>query len=358
MPDRSRVRWSQLKVGVVALSSLIILAVLILLLTNSKGMFHSNEPLRTYMDDASGVVEKTPVRLNGIGIGYVDKIRLTNSKQRNRAVEFDMKIDERHLRDIPVDSIAGIAAANLLGEKFINITKGTSSQTVQPGAEIPSSPNINDVPELLAQMNNVLQSFQTIVGRADNLLAGVEQGKGNLGKILKDEEFYNRLTAIESEGQKLLSDIRTSNGTIGKLIYDPSLYNEFQAPLKRIDAILASLQAGQGTAGKLLNDRALYDEVQKTVAEINALVAQVNSGQGNLGKLIKDQEFYNKLNELLGKLDTTMDKINSGQGTLGQIMVNPQLYEALTGTTREFQSLAKDMRANPKKFLTIRLTLF
>jgi phospholipid/cholesterol/gamma-HCH transport system substrate-binding protein len=53
-----------------------------------------------------------------------------------------------------------------------------------------------------------------------------------------------------------------------------------------------------------------------------------------------------------------MDKINSGQGTLGQLMVNPQLYEALTGTTREFQSLAKDMRANPKKFLTIRLTLF
>jgi phospholipid/cholesterol/gamma-HCH transport system substrate-binding protein len=39
-------------------------------------------------------------------------------------------------------------------------------------------------------------------------------------------------------------------------------------------------------------------------------------------------------------------------------MVNPQLFEALNGASREFQSLAKDMRANPKKFLTIRLTLF
>ena len=53
-----------------------------------------------------------------------------------------------------------------------------------------------------------------------------------------------------------------------------------------------------------------------------------------------------------------MDKINAGQGTLGQFLVNPQLYDALNGATREFQSLAKDMRANPKKFLTIRLTLF
>jgi phospholipid/cholesterol/gamma-HCH transport system substrate-binding protein len=357
MPDRSRIRWSQLKVGIIALTALIIMAILILLLTNSKGVFRRYIALRTYMDDASGVSEKTPVRLNGISIGYVDRIRLTNSKNPGRAVEFDMQVDEVRMRDIPVDSVAGIAAANLLGEKFINITKGASNQSVRPDSELRSLPT-QDIPELLAQMNNVLQSFQTIVNRADNLLAGVEQGQGNIGKLLKDEEFYNRLTAIEGEGQKLLSDIRTSNGTIGKLIHDPSLYNDLQAPLKRMDAILAGMQAGQGTAGKLLNDQALYDEVQKTVGEIRGLVAQVNSGQGTLGKLVKDEAFYHRLDDLLGKLAMSMDKLNAGQGTLGQLMVNPQLYEALTGTTREFQSLAKDMRANPKKFLSLRLTLF
>ena len=60
----------------------------------------------------------------------------------------------------------------------------------------------------------------------------------------------------------------------------------------------------------------------------------------------------------MAKFNATIDKINSGQGTLGQFMVNPQLYDSLNGATREFQSLAKDMRANPKKFLTIRLVLF
>jgi len=357
MPDRSRIRWAQLKVGVVALASLIILAVLILLLTNSKGVFRPYMPLRTYMDDASGVSEKTPVRLNGISIGYVDRIRLTGSKNPNRAIEFDMRVEERRMRDIPVDSVAGIDAANLLGEKFINITRGASNQTVQPDAELKSLAT-QDIPELMAQMSNVLGSFQTIVGRADNLLAGVEQGKGNIGKLLKDEEFYDRLTAIETEGQKLLADLRTSDGTLGKLIHDPSLYNDIDAPLKRIDAILAGMQAGQGTAGKLLNDRSLYDELQKTVSEIHGLVAQVNSGQGTVGKLVKDEDFYRRLDDLLAKLGTTMDKLNSGQGTLGQFMTNPQLYESLNGATREFQSLAKDMRANPKKFLTIRLTLF
>jgi len=60
----------------------------------------------------------------------------------------------------------------------------------------------------------------------------------------------------------------------------------------------------------------------------------------------------------VAKFNGTIDKINAGQGTLGQMLVNPALFDSLVGATREFQSLAKDMRANPKKFLTIRLALF
>ena len=39
-------------------------------------------------------------------------------------------------------------------------------------------------------------------------------------------------------------------------------------------------------------------------------------------------------------------------------MVNPQLYESLNGMTGELHGLVKDMRANPKKFLRIKLAIF
>jgi phospholipid/cholesterol/gamma-HCH transport system substrate-binding protein len=39
-------------------------------------------------------------------------------------------------------------------------------------------------------------------------------------------------------------------------------------------------------------------------------------------------------------------------------MVNPSLYDSLDGTTRELHGLLKDFRANPKKFLRIKLGLF
>jgi phospholipid/cholesterol/gamma-HCH transport system substrate-binding protein len=357
MAERSKVRWSQLKVGVLALTAFVIVFVLVFLLTSSKGLFQQNALLLTYMEDASGMANGTPVRLNGILIGFLDQLRLTNSPDPKRAVEFDLMVKKKYLVDIPVDSVATIAAANLLGDKFINITRGQDSRTVQPGAELRSLQG-QDIPELMAQSANVLQSFQTIVKRVDGLLAGVEAGKGNIGLLLKDDELYRRLNGIASEGQKLLSDVRTGNGSLSKLIYSDEFYQELRSPIQRIDKILGDLQAGQGSAGKLLHDPVLYDEMNKTVGELRTLLADVNSGKGTLGKLVKNDDLHQRFQELLAKLNTTVDKINTGQGTIGQLMQNPQLYESLTGATHEFQSLARDMRSNPKRFLTIRLTLF
>lgn len=357
MPSPKKIRWAQLKVGVVAIVAFVILAFLIFLLTRSKGLFQSYALLRTYMEDASGIAQGSLVRLNGISVGYLDQVRLSDSGEAKRTVEFDMMVKEQYLRDIPVDSSVGISAANLLGDKFLNISKGRSQQTVRPGAELVSQ-EIKDIPELMSAMANLLATFQVSVNRVDALLAGVEQGKGNIGKLLKDEELYTRLNGIALEGQKLLVDIRGGHGTFSKLIYDDELYKELQSPLKRIDAMLADLQNGQGSAGKLLKDPALYDELHRTVVEIRQLVADVNAGKGLAGKLLKDDALYAKFNELAAKLTTTVDKINSGQGTLGQFLVNPALYDSLTNATHEFRALANDMRTNPKKFLTIRLTLF
>jgi phospholipid/cholesterol/gamma-HCH transport system substrate-binding protein len=358
MPERAKVRWSQLKVGVIGLTAFIILFVLVFLLTSSKGgIFQRNVLLRTYMDDASGMADGTPVRLNGITIGYLDSLRLVPTTDPKRNVEFNMKVQEKYLASIPVDSIAAISAANLLGDKFINITRGQDTHTVSEGAELGSLQG-QDIPELMAQSANLLQSFQTIIGRLDNIMAGVEAGKGNIGLFLQDRELYDRLNGIAQEGQKLLADVRNGSGTVSKLLYDDSLYQEVRAPIKRIDAILADLQSGQGSAGKFLKDPALFDDAKSTIVEIRTLLNDLNAGKGTAGKLLKDTQLHDRLDQLVARFTATVDRINSGQGTLGQFVVNPQLYESLTGVTREFQSLAKDMRANPKKFLTIRLALF
>jgi phospholipid/cholesterol/gamma-HCH transport system substrate-binding protein len=331
---------------------------MVFLLTGSKGgLFKHNVLLRTYMDDASGLGDGTAVRLNGIAIGYLDRLELTGSRDPKRAVGFAMLVQPEYLSQIPVDSVVGIGAANLLGDKFLNITKGQSPDHVKEGAELKPLES-QDIPELLKQMATLLTTFQTSVNRVDALLAGVEAGQGNLGKLLKDEGLYNTINAITAEGQKLLTDIRTGNGTLSKLIYDDKLYQEARAPLQRVDAILAGVQSGQGTVGKALKDPALFDEAKQTIAELNKLMADINAGKGSAGKFIKDEELYRQAVVLVNRLDGTMQKISAGQGTVGQLLVNPALYDTLNSTTAEAQSLVKDIRANPKKFLSLTIKIF
>jgi phospholipid/cholesterol/gamma-HCH transport system substrate-binding protein len=358
MPDHSKIGWSQLRVGVLAITAFAILTVMVFLLTSTKGgLFQHNILLRTYMDDASGVGDGTAVRLNGITVGYLDRLVLTGSRDPKRAVQFDMLVQPNYLTRIPIDSVVGIGAANLLGDKFLNITAGQSHDHVKDGDELKPLES-QDIPELLKQMATLLSSFQTSVNRVDNLLAGVEAGQGNLGKLLKDESLYNTINAITIEGQKLLTDVRTGNGTLSKLIYDDKLYQEVRAPLQRIDAILADVQSGQGTVGKALKDPALFDEAKDTIAQLHKLLTDVNAGQGSVGKALKDEDLYRQAVALINRLDGTLAKIAGGQGTLGQFLVNPQLYDTLNSTTAEAQSLVKDIRANPKKFLTVTIKIF
>ena len=297
MADRSKIRWAELKVGVIAFSALVVLAVLIFLLTGSRNLFEANETIRTFMADAAGMTESTPVRLNGILVGAVGAIKLSGSKDPRRAVEFDLSVQEKFLKDIPEDSTAAISAANLLGNKFIDITKGQSGTPIKPGGELRSLQS-QDIPELMAQSANLITTLQDIAKRTNDMLAAIDAGKGNLGKLLKDEELYDRLDGIAGEGQQLLADVRHGQGTLSKLIYDDGLYNDIRSPLHRIDAMLADLQQGQGTAGKLIKDPRVYDDAQATIEEMRKLAADLNAGKGTAGKLLKDEELYKRFDEL------------------------------------------------------------
>src|ERR1017187_5250763 len=355
MPELSKVRWSQLKVGIVAFVAMVILAVLIFLLTGNRSIFEPDGTSRTCRADGPGMTAgTTTVLLNGILVGAVQGIKLSGSKDPRRAVELELTIQEKYMRDIPDDSTAAVTAATLLGSKFIDITKGQSATPIKPGGELRSL-QTQDIPELMAQSANLIQTLQDISKRADAMLADIDAGKGNL---LRDDELYKRLNGIAAEGQQLLADVRNGKGTLSKLIYDDSLYQEVRAPIKRIDQMLDDLQQGRGTAGKLLKDPQVYDDAQQTLAEMRRLTKELNEGKGTAGKLLKDDQLYKQFTELTAKLDATIDRINSGQGTVGQLLVNPQMYDAMNGAMREFQALAKDIRSNPKKFLTIRVRIF
>lgn len=357
MPSAHKVGWAKLRVGLMAAGALIIIGMLVFYLTGSKSLFSKNAVLYTFMENSAALAKGAPVRLNGILAGEVQAVGLSGENTKGRIVRIDMEVRRDLLGQIPVDSVAAISAENVLGTKFINISKGQSTVPVQPGAEIRSL-DTAEFEEVVQQGYTLLTSLQGIITRIDKIVGLVENGKGSIGRLLIDEELYNRALAIVADGQKVTKALTSDRGTIGKLIYTDELYGDIRASLGRVDTMLDDLQQGKGTAGKLLKDETVYNELHENLLEVRRLMTDINAGKGTAGKLLKDDKLYNQLSTSLGKVDVIIDKINSGQGTIGQLLVNPQLYDTLNGATGELQQLIKDVRANPKKFLRIKLALF
>lgn len=357
MPAAHKVGWAQLRVGLMAAAALLITGMLIFLLTGTKKLWAKNDTLYTFMDDAVGLMSSSPVRLNGILVGEVKSVGLSGENAANRVIRITMEIQREYLKQIPVDSIAAISAENVLGTKFINIKKGQSAQTVQADAEIRSL-DTREFDEVVQQGYALLASMQGILKRVDAIVGLVEAGQGSIGKLLVDEELYNRLVAIVSEAQKIASALAGPTGTVGKLMYTDEFYQDMRRSMGRVDSLLADLQAGQGTAGKLLKDDELYTDLRETVGELRRIAADLNAGKGTAGKLLKEDALHKQLEASLLKVDNIIDRINAGQGTIGQLLVNPQMYDTLNGATSELRDLIKAIRENPTKYLRIKLSLF
>ncbi|MBV8552562.1 MAG: MCE family protein [Acidobacteriaceae bacterium] len=358
MPSKEKVSLAQLRVGVLGIVALSCIGLIIFLLTGNTKWFEKEVPLRVYISDAAGLTAGSPVRINGIQAGKVDNVTLSGDRNPQRVIRIDFDVDEPMLKQIPEDSIASISSDNLLGStKFLQITKGISAETVRPGTTLKAQ-DTQQFNDLVARGFNVLDSMQGVLGKVQNIVGQVESGEGTIGKLLVDDRLYNTLEATVSQVQQLATTLNSRTGTIGMLANDPTLYNQALTMVGRIDTLTQGLQEGQGTAGMLLKDPKLYNDMHASLNQLNTILTNLNEGKGTAGQLLKDDKIAKQLSGTLQRVDTTLDKMNSGQGTLGQLLVNPALYDELTGTTRELHDLLRDFRANPKKFLQIRLHVF
>ncbi len=359
MPSQKQLKWSQLKVGLTVLAASITLGALVLLMSGTGGVFTKKIAIRSYFDNAGGLREGAPVRLQGVDIGNVSKIRVVSDPARRLTpVEVTLKVNTEYHRNLHKDSVTLLATAGVLGETYIDIDSSQASgPEVQPGDVLPTreTPDIQDV---VRASQGTLQNLDALEKRVDRILAFVESGQGSIGKVIYDPSLYNRLNATVGQFQGLVNDVIAGKGSLGKLLVDDQLYRNANSTIDKLNGIIDDLNAGKGTAGKFLKDPTLYNTANDTIANVKKLTDDVNAGKGAIGVLAKNEEFANKLQNTMGKLSDLSDRLNSGEGTIGKLLQDPTVYNHTSELLVETQQLIQAIRQNPKKYLTIHLKIF
>jgi phospholipid/cholesterol/gamma-HCH transport system substrate-binding protein len=357
LPSQKQLKWSQLKVGLTVLAASITLGVLIFLMSGTGGMFTHKITLKSYFDDANGLRTGAPVRLAGVDVGNVTKIRVVADRPLT-PVEVTVKVNTTYLFDIRRDSLTLLSTAGVLGETYINIDSSQAKgEPVHDGDTLPSR-NVPDFSDMVRSGQSTLQNMDALLKRLDRIIAFVESGQGSVGKLIYDPALYNRLNSTVTEFQKLVNQVTEGNGTIGKLISNDELYQKVNTTVDKLNVMVDDLNAGKGTAGKLLKDPVLYNNANDTIANVKRLTDDINAGKGPIGKLAKDEQFAAKLDNIVNKLSVLTNRLEAGEGSAGKLLRDPSLYNNADQMLLETRELLKAVRENPKKFLTIKLKVF
>src|SRR5438270_11256658 len=215
MPSQKQLHWSELRVGITVVVAAITLAVLIILMTSAQGLFTRKISLKAYFDNAEGLRTGAPVRLQGVDVGNVTRIRIIPNRSP-MPVEMTLKVSSRYEDAIHKDSVASLATAGVLGETFVDIDSlhATGPKAVD-GDELKSenAPGISDV---VRASNTTLQNVNKIVD-------AIQQGKGSIYKFIYDASLCNKLNDTVTEAQVMVKEIRRGRGTLVKLISDDAL---------------------------------------------------------------------------------------------------------------------------------------
>lgn len=192
----------------------------IFLVGRERGLFGRAYTLLASFDDVSGLREGAQVQVAGLNAGYVDGVRFA---QTTKGLDVVLKIST-HFKDfIRSDSVASIETQGLLGDKFILISRGS-----------PASPPLADGDFLRTEGIGGLSAIADKGKKMmDEMALAARRFREALEKIPLDEANRQAIKSILADLSEIMAGLKEGEGTIGALLRDPALYHDLRALMGR-----------------------------------------------------------------------------------------------------------------------------
>ena len=346
MPRTRSLKWSELKIGIMAVAALLIAATLIVALGGEGGFFWQRYNLKVKFANAAGVQQGSPVRVAGVTVGAVTDIEFLGSE-----VDMLLEVREDMQERIRTNSRATIGSVSLLGEGAVDISATTQGQPIPEWGYVPSDAPPPQLADVTAQANRGIAEITA-------LMQDIRAGKGTVGKLMTDEQLYAELWQITAAARQVTEALSRGKGTLGQLLNNPESARQLENSLKNLTAITNKINAGQGSIGQLMNDPALAKNLTAVTSNFESLSNRLSKGEGTMGQLMHNDSLYKRLDGVTTNLEQLTSKLNQGQGTAGKLMTDTQLHDNLNRTLSEVQQLLVEIRKDPKKFLNVRMSIF
>jgi len=346
MPRTRSLAWAELKIGLVSIFALVMAGLLIFLLSGEGGFFWQRFGVKTVFANVAGLKEGAPVRVAGVEVGSVKEVQFIGDR-----VEVLMEVSKEMSPRITSSSVASLGSVSLLGESAVDITASSQGTPVPEWGYVRSGP-------ATGSFTDVAEKASAGIDQLSGLLGDIRSGKGTVGRLFTEDTLHNELNELLGAYEQVARNLNNPNGSIGRLSKDPAMAKALEGSLQNLEAVTARIRAGEGSLGKLLTDDAMAKSLTALTANLDAATGRMNRGDNTMGKLFTEKELYDRINSMSERFDKVAAALQQKEGTMGLLLNDKAMYEKFNGTLDEARSLIAAIKADPKKYLNIRVSLF
>ncbi len=289
---------------IIGLSVLIAVLILVFGINFLKGIniFKAANYYTASYTNVAGLTQSAPVTINGFKVGIVREINYEYDNPGHVLVEFAL---DEHLR-IPRGTKA-VISSDMLGTASVHLIMPPTNDFHNVGDKLigETAPGL---------MDNVSQQ---ILPAVVNLLPKIDSILTSVSALVANPALSSSISRLDNTMQ----NIEKSSVQLNRFMTSmPAIAGDAKSMMNNLNTVSADLTQISATIKNLPIDTTMQNVEQATLALKN-LMTQLNNPNSTLGALTTDRTLYNNLNQSAASLD----------------------------------SLLKDVKQNPKRYINIKV---
>lgn len=256
-----------------------------------KGQLHTSTVYYMISPNVERVAESSHVKLNGYKVGFVGSM---DYDYKTNQVVLGLYLDPS--LKLPKGTSA-IIQPDLLGNSNVYLTLGDGGEYIEAGDTLMGG---GMAPGLTDGIADAIPAVMSLLPKVDSLLEG-------LNVVVRDSKLQESLLQINTLTHKLDRTLSELNKEL------PGILGNVSDATANLDTLSLDLRQA--------HIKEIIEQASATLDSVNVMVATLNSTEGTAGKLINSDELHSQLESTLSDVD----------------------------------SLVNDIKANPKRYINIKV---
>ncbi len=322
-----------IKLGLFVIFGLFIFFAIIYILGKNRNIFTSNIKLIAIFENVYGLSEGSKVRLLGIDVGSVSKIRISSEK----TVLVEMNIREDVVRFIPGNSLATIGTEGITGTKTVVIFPGTTDFPPVKSKDTLNTIRTVEIDDIIREIKNAGENITKVSENLIEITEKLNRGEGVFGKLFTDinlsnnvDKTINNFVELSNSLNQIAEIIKSGEGVLGTILVDTVFSRNlkhsgrnFEKISQNLNWAIDKLTKGEGLIGKISSDTTLLNKIynltnnlseasdylNKASKNLNKITIDVSEGQGIINRLLTDSILADSIESIVYKLNRSLDEL-------------------------------------------------